>query len=131
LGGQPITVYGDGSQRRCFAWVGDVVRASIALIQEPAAFGEVFNIGDTNEISVYQLALLVKELARSGSEIVAIPYEQAYEPGFEDMPRRLPDIGKIQQRIGYRPTLQLEDMLEQIITYERNSSLSNGRQQEP
>ena len=91
----------------------------IRLIQEPRAYGDVFNVGHTEDISIYELACLVKELTGSDSEIVFIPYEQAYEEGFEDMPRRLPDISKIQALIGYRPTLRLPQMLERIIAYER------------
>lgn len=117
--GQPITVYGDGTQRRSFTWVGDVVNAMIALMEEPKAYGEVFNIGHTKEIAIRDLAILVKEMTQSPSEIVFIPYEQAYEAGFEDMPRRLPDISKIQRLIGYQPSLDLPEMLERIIAYER------------
>jgi len=99
--------------------VGDVVEALIRLIQHPKAYGEVFNIGHTKEISIYELAVMVKEMVQSKSEIVFIPYEEAYEAGFEDMLRRLPDISKIQELIGYRPTLDLPEMLERIIAYER------------
>jgi len=99
--------------------VGDLVDASIKLIQEPAAFGEVFNIGHTEETTIYDLAVLVKETLNSKSTIVTVPYHCAYEPGFEDMPRRLPDTTKVQQLIGYRPTLQLPEMLERIIAHER------------
>lgn len=119
LRGEPITVYGDGTQRRSFTWVGDVVDAMIRLIQHPRAYGEVFNVGHTKDISIYELARLIKTMTGSPSEIVFIPYEQAYEAGFEDMPRRLPDISKIQALIGYRPTLDLPEMLERIIAYER------------
>jgi UDP-glucose 4-epimerase len=119
LRGEPITVYGDGTQRRSFTWVGDVVEAMIRLIQEPRAYGEVFNVGHTEEISIYELACLVKEMTGSDSEIVFVPYERAYEEGFEDMPRRLPDLSKIQALIGYRPTLTLREMLARIIAYER------------
>jgi UDP-glucose 4-epimerase len=117
--GEPITVYGDGTQRRSFTWVGDVVNAVIKLIQHPAAYGEVFNIGHTDEISIYELAELVKSMTDSPSEIVLIPYDQAYESGFEDMARRLPDLTKIHRAIGYRPTLDLPRMLEWIIAYYR------------
>jgi UDP-glucose 4-epimerase len=117
--GEPITVYGDGRQRRSFTWVGDVVDAMVKLIQHPQAYGEVFNIGHTDEITIYELAALVKRMTESPSEIVCIPYEQAYEAGFEDMARRLPDMTKIQRLIGYRPTLDLPRMLEWIIAYER------------
>jgi UDP-glucose 4-epimerase len=126
LRGEPITVYGDGTQRRSFTWVGDVVEAMIRLIQEPRAYGEVFNVGHTEDISIYELARLVKEITGSNSDIVFIPYEQAYEEGFEDMPRRLPDISKIQALIGYRPTLTLREMLERIIAYEREQLRSEA-----
>ncbi len=130
LAGEPITVYGDGTQRRSFTWVGDVVNAVITLIQSPAAYGEVFNIGHTEDISIYELAELVKAMTASGSDIVCIPYEHAYESGFEDMARRLPDLTKIQQTIGYRPTLDLPRMLEWIIAYYRMEPaepVANGR----
>jgi UDP-glucose 4-epimerase len=117
--GEPITVYGDGTQRRSFTWVGDVVEAMIALIQYPKAYGEVFNIGHTEEISIHELAELVKAMTASRSDIIFIPYDQAYESGFEDMARRLPDLTKIQRAIGYRPTLDLRRMLEWIIAYYR------------
>lgn len=117
--GEPITVYGDGAQQRSFTWVEDVVQAMVALIQHPGAYGEVFNIGHTKEISIYELALLIKELTHSPSEIVFVPYEQAYEAGFEDMPRRLPDLSRIEHLIGYKPSLDLPDALERIIAYER------------
>jgi UDP-glucose 4-epimerase len=99
--------------------VGDVVNAMIKLIQHPAAYGEVFNIGHTDEISIYELAELVKAMTESTSEIIFVPYEQAYESGFEDMARRLPDLAKIEQIIGYRPTLDLARMLEWLIAYYR------------
>jgi UDP-glucose 4-epimerase len=117
--GEPMTVYGDGTQRRSFTWVGDVVLAMTQLIQHPKAYGEVFNIGHTDEISIYELAQLIKAMTHSASEIVCIPYEQAYEAGFEDMARRLPSLTKIQRTIGYRPTLDLPRMLEWIIAYYR------------
>lgn len=119
LWGEPITVYGDGAQRRSFTWVGDVVNAMMKLIEHPGAYGEVFNVGHTDEISIYDLAKLVKTMTESASEIVFIPYEQAYESGFEDMARRLPDLTKIQRTIGYRPTLDLPRMLEWLIAYYR------------
>jgi UDP-glucose 4-epimerase len=117
--GQPITVYGNGMQRRSFTWVGDVVRAMLALAEHPRAWGEVFNIGHTKDITIYDLALLVKELTKSTSEITLMPYEEAYEEGFEDMLRRLPDIAKLQQAVSYRPTFDLPEMLERIISYHR------------
>ncbi len=123
--GEPITVYGDGSQRRSFTWVGDVVDALIKLVGCPAAAGEVFNVGHTEDISIGELAELIKRKTNSPSEIVFIPYEQAYEAGFEDMRRRLPDLSKINRYIGYRPTLSLAEMLDRVIDYER-SRLAEG-----
>ncbi|MFQ5760308.1 MAG: GDP-mannose 4,6-dehydratase [Acidiferrobacterales bacterium] len=118
LRSEPITVYGDGSQRRSFTWVGDVVRAMGSLIVHPKAYGEVVNTGHTQEISIFDLAALIKNLTKSQSDIVFIPYEEAYDTGFEDMPRRLPDITKIKRLIDYRPTLDLPEMLERIIEHE-------------
>ena len=117
LAGQPITVFGDGEQSRSFTDVGDVVRAMVALINEPAAIGQVFNIGNGKEISINALAAKVKALTGSSSEIVRIPYDQAYEAGFEDMPRRVPDISKIQDLIGYEPTVELDESLTHVIEY--------------
>ncbi len=117
LGGEPITVYGDGTQRRSFTWVGDVVEALITLVQLPKAWGEVFNIGSTDEIDIRGLAQLVKDMTQSSSDIIFVPYDQAYAQGFEDMPRRLPDLTKIREFIGYEPTLNLAEMLERIISH--------------
>jgi UDP-glucose 4-epimerase len=115
LAGKPITVFGDGTQSRSFTYVGDVVRAVVALINEPRAVGEVFNIGNGREISIANLALLIKEMTGSQSPIVTIPYEQAYEEGFEDMPRRVPDISKIRALVGYEPTVELDEILTRVI----------------
>jgi UDP-glucose 4-epimerase len=115
LAGQPITVYGEGDQSRSFTYVGDVVRAVVALIDEPRAIGQVFNIGNGREITIAELAEKVRTLTGSSSEIVRIPYDQAYESGFEDMPRRVPDISKIAGLIGYAPTVELDDILRRVI----------------
>jgi UDP-glucose 4-epimerase len=115
LAGQPITVYGDGEQSRSFTYVGDVVRAVVALINEPRAIGQVFNIGNGREITIAELAEKVRTLTGSSSEIVRIPYDQAYESGFEDMPRRVPDISKIAGLIGYAPTVELDEILRRVI----------------
>ena len=115
LAGQPITVFGDGTQSRSFTYVGDVVRAMIALVNEPAAVGHVFNIGHGAEIAINQLAEKVKALTSSRSDIVHIPYDRAYESGFEDMPRRAPDITKLQSLIGFRPTVELDEILTRVI----------------
>jgi UDP-glucose 4-epimerase len=119
LAGQPITVFGDGTQTRSFTYVGDVVCALAALVQEPAAVGEVFNIGNTEEISIRELAERIKTLTASTSPIVTVPYDQAYEAGFEDMPRRVPDIGRISALIGYRPKVQLDEILTRVIEHFR------------
>lgn len=118
---EPIAVYGDGTQRRSFTWVGDVVGAMLALSEHPESHGEIFNIGHTQDISITDLAVMVKSMTESSSEIVYVPYEEAYEPGFEDMSRRLPDISKVQKLIGYAPSLALPDMLEMIIAHERTA----------
>jgi UDP-glucose 4-epimerase len=124
--GEPIEVFGDGTQRRSFTWVGDVVGAMIKLIARPDAYGEVFNIGHTKDISIYELAGLVRRLTGSRSEIVCVPYHEAYESGFEDMARRLPDISKLQERIGYAPTMELTEMLHRIIAVEREHLVTAG-----
>jgi UDP-glucose 4-epimerase len=115
LAGEPITVFGDGTQSRSFTYVGDVVRAVVALINEPRAVGQVFNIGNGTEISIRDLAERIKTMAGSASPIVTIPYDQAYEEGFEDMPRRVPDISKIRALIGYEPTVELDGILTRVI----------------
>ena len=115
LAGQPITIFGDGTQSRSFTYVGDVVRAMVALINDPRAIGQVFNIGNGREITIAELAEKIRALTGSSSEIVRIPYDQAYESGFEDMPRRVPDISKIAGLIGYAPTVELDEILERVI----------------
>jgi UDP-glucose 4-epimerase len=115
LAGQPITVFGDGTQSRSFTYVGDVVRAMVALINEPRAVGQVFNIGNGTEITIGDLAARIKQITGSKSPIVKIPYDQAYEAGFEDMPRRVPDISKIRALIGYEPTVELDEILTRVI----------------
>ena len=115
LAGRPITVFGDGTQSRSFTYVGDVVRAVVALINEPRAVGQVFNIGNGKEISIGDLAERIKAMTNSASPIVKIPYDQAYEAGFEDMPRRVPDISRIRALIGYEPTVELDEILTRVI----------------
>ena len=119
LNNEPISVYGDGKQQRSFTWVGDVVDALISLSGNSGAIGQVFNIGHLKEISIYELAVLVKELCKSSSEIDFISYEDAYADAgnFEDMQRRLPDISKLNELIGYQPTLDLKEILKRIIDY--------------
>ncbi|MBL8142858.1 MAG: GDP-mannose 4,6-dehydratase [Acidobacteria bacterium] len=119
LSGRPITVFGDGTQSRSFTYVGDVVRALLALVEHPGAVGQVFNIGNGEEISIRGLAEKIKAMTGSASEIVTIPYDQAYEAGFEDMPRRVPDITKINALVGYRPTVDLDEILVKVIEFFR------------
>jgi UDP-glucose 4-epimerase len=121
LGGQPITVFGDGRQSRSFTYVGDVVDALIGLTNEPKAVGEVFNIGNTSEVTIAELAERVKTLTESDSAIQLVPYDQAYEAGFEDMPRRVPDISKIQALIGFQPKLELDDIIRGVIQHMRGN----------
>ena len=119
LRGEPITVYGDGSQSRCFGDVADVVGAVIKLADHPEAIGQVFNIGSTQEITILELAKRVKSLIKSELEIQFIPYDEAYAPGFEDMQRRVPSISKIGSLIGFKPKYSLDDTLRRVIEYEQ------------
>jgi UDP-glucose 4-epimerase len=119
LAGQPITVFGDGRQTRSFTYVGDVVDALIKLTAEPRAIGGVFNIGNTDEVSIRELADRVKALSGSHSAIQYVPYDEAYEAGFEDMPRRVPDISKIQALVGYQPKLELNEIIRSVIEHIR------------
>jgi UDP-glucose 4-epimerase len=119
LAGHPITVFGDGTQSRSFTHVSDVVEALTRLIVEPRAVGGVFNIGNTGEISISALAEKVKAMTGSASPVQYIPYDQAYEAGFEDMPRRVPDIGKIRALIGYEPRVGLDDIIRSVIEHMR------------
>jgi UDP-glucose 4-epimerase len=118
LHGQPIRVFGDGRQRRCFTHVHDVVRALLALAEHPGAVGEVFNIGSTEEVTILGLAERIRELAQSTSPIVLVPYDEAYEDGFEDMQRRVPDLTKIRRLVGYRPTYTLDEIVLGVIEHE-------------
>ncbi|MDX2044253.1 MAG: GDP-mannose 4,6-dehydratase [Acidobacteriota bacterium] len=119
LGGKEITVYGDGSQSRCFTHVSDVVGALMKLIEHPDATGEVYNIGGDQEVTILQLAERVKALAESKSAITFLAYDKAYEAGFEDMHRRVPDTGKLRKLIGYEPTFGLDEILKDVIAFQR------------
>jgi len=119
LAGEPITVFGDGTQQRAFTHVTDVVGALLKLIAEPKAVGQVINIGNKQEITILALAERVRELSGSDSPIKLVPYDDAYESGFEDMPRRVPDLTRIEGLIGYKATLQLDEILTQVIDYFR------------
>jgi UDP-glucose 4-epimerase len=119
LEGGPITVFGDGNQTRCFGWVGDVVGALLKLSREPRAYGQVFNVGNDREISIGALARLIRDRINPSVRIEQIPYERAYEAGFEDMLRRVPDLSKIKSLIGYQPTLGVEEIVDRVIEYEK------------
>jgi UDP-glucose 4-epimerase len=116
--GHPITVYGDGKQTRCFTYVSDVVGQLVALAQEERAIGEVFNIGnDREEVTILELARRVKARTGSKSEIELVPYERAYEQGFEDMLRRVPDLSKLRALTGYEPRVQLDEVIDRVVGY--------------
>jgi len=126
LRGQPITIYGDGSQSRSFTHVSDAVHALIQLMQHPAAVGEVFNIGSEAEMRIADLAELVKTMTHSRSELCYVPYDEAYEEGFEDMPRRVPNISKIRHLLNFEPTRSIEAIVQDVIISARREM----RQQE-
>ena len=119
LWGEPITVYGDGEQRRSFCHVHDVVAALIALLDHLDAVGDVFNVGARNEVTINELARLILAATGSSSPIVHVPYDVAYEQGFEDMERRVPDTGKVEALTGWRATRSLADVITDVIEHER------------
>jgi UDP-glucose 4-epimerase len=127
LAGRSIAVYGTGQQTRCFGYVGDVVSALVKLMDHSGSVGQVFNVGSTEEISILGLAERIKELTESDSDIVFIPYDEAYEEGFEDMPRRVPDISKVKKLVGFNPAMSLDGILQSVISYQsgRPSSLDD------
>src|SRR2546426_3345572 len=124
LSDRPITVFGDGTQSRSFTYISDVVWAVIKLAECDEAVGEVFNLGNGAEVTIEELARKVKEMTGSSSEIVHMSYGQAYEEGFEDMPRRVPDISKLKRYIGYEPQVQLDEMIAKVVEYHRNRESS-------
>jgi UDP-glucose 4-epimerase len=121
LMGDPITVFGDGLQSRSFTYVGDAVEALMKLMAHRGAIGQVYNIGNVEEVSILELAQRIKKMTGSSSPIVKIPYEEAYEAGFEDMPRRVPDLSKIRAAVGFEPKVGLEEIIERVIAYQRSS----------
>jgi len=122
LKGAPLTVYGDGKQSRCFLYVKDAAKAIAALLQLPEAAGEAFNLGSQEEVTIEQLAQRIIEMTGSRSKISYIPYDQAYEEGFEDMARRVPDTSKAKRFVGFVPTMNLKDILESVIRYYQNEA---------
>jgi UDP-glucose 4-epimerase len=127
LAGKPLTVYGDGNQQRCFGYVGDVVGAMTRLMEHPGAVGQIFNIGNTEEVSIRQLAERVIKLTNSSSTIQMVPYDVAYEVGFEDMARRIPDLTKVQALIGYQPTVALDEIIARIANHFRQAAALEER----
>ena len=119
LSGEPITVYGSGEQSRCFGHVRDSVEAMLRLLALPEAVGQVFNIGATEEITIRQLAELVRDMAGSRSAIVQIPYSEAYASGFEDMARRVPDVTKLERTTGFRPRTSLREIVADVLAHEQ------------
>jgi len=117
LRGEPLTVYGTGEQTRCFCHVSDVVDALLLLLDEPTAEGDVFNVGSTEEVSIRETADRMIQLAGSSSKVELIPYDEAYESGFEDMLRRVPDISKIERAVGWRPTRDLDQILKEVLGF--------------
>ncbi len=120
LKNEPITVYGTGKQTRCFTNVADVVHVLKLLVDNEQAVGQIFNIGSTERISIEELALKIKEMTNSQSEIVYIPYDKAYAEGFEDMQRRMPNVSKLQQYTGFAPQTSLETTLQEVINWIRS-----------
>jgi len=121
LKNESLTVYGDGNQSRCFTYVGDAVNAIADIVDKPDAFGQVFNLGGTEEITMHDLAKKIIQMTESKSGIVFVPYDQAYSSGFEDMQRRVPDVTKIKNMIGYTPRVTLEEILRLTIEYMRDN----------
>jgi UDP-glucose 4-epimerase len=117
--GEPLTVYGDGAQTRCFCYVGDVVDALVSLVEHPDAHGRVFNIGATEEISMVELAKRIIEILGSESKVRFVPYEEAYEEGFEDMARRVPDTSRAHDLIGFEPTVNLDEIIAMVAAEQR------------
>jgi UDP-glucose 4-epimerase len=123
LAEKEITVFGDGSQRRCFTHVSDVVDALVGIAEHPRAVGEVYNIGSNQEVTILDLARQIRKLADSQSPITFVPYGKAYEEGFEDMMRRVPDTTKVRDLIGYSPRVHLDGILTSVIDYHRSRML--------
>jgi UDP-glucose 4-epimerase len=122
LAGENLQVYGTGQQSRCFCNVADTVRALIQLAEQPTAVGEICNVGTDEEVTIQELAMRIIAMAGSESRIEYVPYDQAYAPGFEDMQRRIPDLSKIGRLVGWKPTVQLDQTLQQVIDHFRTQA---------
>jgi UDP-glucose 4-epimerase len=128
LANEPITIYGDGEQSRCFADVADIIGAVYKLSSHPSAVGQVFNVGSIEEVSIRELAERVIKATGSQSKVIYVPYEEAYAPGFEDMRRRVPDLTKVHQLIGYEPHFALEETLKRVVDFERQQILKQSKE---
>lgn len=126
LEGKPLLVHGDGKQSRCFLHVKDVVNALTKLIEHPGAVGQVFNLGSQEEVTITELAKRVIQITGSSSRIEYIPYEEAYEEGYEDMPRRVPDTSKIRALIGFQPTMNLDQIIESVVASRRKPETASS-----
>ncbi len=126
VAGEPITVYGSGEQSRCFCHVGDAIQAIEALMFQPATVGQVFNVGADREVTINELAEMVREAADSRSPIVRIPYDEAYAEGFEDMQRRVPDVSKLESAIGFKPSTPLETIVADVVREQRSLFAAAG-----
>jgi len=131
LAGRPLLVHGDGKQSRCFLHVKDVVRPMIQLMGHPGAVGQVFNLGSQEEVTIEALARLIIRVTGSSSRIEYIPYEEAYEEGYEDMPRRVPDTGKLRALIGFKPTVNLEEIIKGVVASMRPETAPSVRRPQP
>jgi UDP-glucose 4-epimerase len=119
LSGGPVTVYGTGEQSRCFGHVFDIVDGFVSILNHPATDGEIFNLGNTQEVTINELAAHIVEATGSDSKIVHVPYSQAYGPGFEDMHRRVPDITKAREWLGFSPKRKLDDIIADVVNHLR------------
>jgi len=126
LAGEPITVFGTGEQSRCFGHVYDTVEALARLVESTSAVGEVVNVGSTEEVSIYELAVRVRDAAGSESEITFVPYREAYQEGFEDMQRRVPDVSKLQELTGFRPGIPLSTIVGDVLADQEARVLGRG-----
>ena len=126
LANDPLTIYGDGTQTRCFCHVDDVVKALIALLEHPDAVGEIFNIGSDEEVTISELGQRILRRTGSSSEAQLVPFEQAFQSAFEDIPRRVPDTTKLRDLTGWRPTWMLDDILDQTIAQARDQFQRSG-----
>ncbi len=121
LDGEPITVYGSGEQSRCFSSVFDVVRCWLALAESPRSIGKVYNIASDDEMTITDLAILVREITGSDSQIIRVPYEVAYPVGYEDMQRRIPSVARLEAEIGFRPLTPIREIIEMMVEHDRDS----------